>query len=90
MVNTDDTKPLPEPMLRLCGIHLWAIWQEILKIPILDKSLKITNFRLQLHLTEANELKGFKHDTIKITGFRIPREGQKLMQLVPKSNVPWV
>ena len=41
----DDAKPLPEPAS-----------QEMLKVSLLDMSLKITNSSLQLHLQGANEL----------------------------------
>ena len=47
----DDTKPLPEPMItnhkytRSCGIQMRAISQEILKIFILNMSLKITTVK---------------------------------------------
>ena len=51
----DSTKPLPEPMLRSNNTQLRAISQEILKIS-LDKSLKIINHRLKLHLPEAKGL----------------------------------
>ena len=40
-----------------CSIHLRAIFQEMLKIDILDMSLKIINLRLLLYLSLANELK---------------------------------
>ena len=42
--------------LRSCGNHLQAISQEMLKIYILDTGFKITNLRLQMHLSGANEL----------------------------------
>ena len=57
----DGTKPLPEPLLTK---HQWSIvafsWREIslviLKILILDTSLKMTNLILQPHHPGANEL----------------------------------
>ena len=39
-----------------CGIHLRVILHEILKISIIDKSLKINILRLQVHLPGADEL----------------------------------
>ena len=42
--------------MRSCGIHLTAISQEMHKISILDMTLKMTNWRLQQHLPEANKL----------------------------------
>ena len=44
--------------MRSCNIHLKAISLEMLKISILDMSLKITYLRLQPHLPRANELTG--------------------------------
>ena len=41
--------------VRSCGIHLRTISQEMLKMSILDMSLKIINLRLHLHLLVANE-----------------------------------
>ena len=40
----------------VCGIHLSTISQEMLKILILEYSLKITQSKLQPHLPGANEL----------------------------------
>ena len=45
--------------MKSCGIHLTAMLQEMLKISILDISLKISYLRLQLHLPEVSELKKF-------------------------------
>ena len=42
--------------MRSWGIHLRAIPQQMLRIFILDMSLKITNWRLQSHLPGDNEL----------------------------------
>ena len=42
--------------MKPCGIQLRVIPQEMLKIFILDTSLKITNWRLQLHVSRAKEL----------------------------------
>ena len=42
--------------MKFCGIHLRAIPQEMLKIFILDMSLRIVNLRWQLHLPGAYEL----------------------------------
>ena len=42
--------------MKPCGIHLRAISHEMLKISILDVSLKITNLRLQPHFPGTNEL----------------------------------
>ena len=41
-----------------CGIHLMTISQEMLKISILDMSLKITSWGINVDLPGANELKG--------------------------------
>ena len=49
------------------GIHLWAIWQEMLKISLLDVSLKIINFILQLHHPGENELRCMIHSYTKST-----------------------
>ena len=56
----DGTKPLPEPILtyyQWSRIHLRAILQEVLKISVLDMSLKIADLRLKPHLLGANELR---------------------------------
>ena len=52
------TEPLPDLML----ILLRAVLQEILKISILDSSLKITNLSLQPHLPGASELNDFIYE----------------------------
>ena len=44
---------------RSCGICLRAKSQELLKIPVLDLSLKITNLRLLPHFPRANKLTWF-------------------------------
>ena len=44
-----------------CGINLRAISQEMLKMYILDTSLKIINLRPQPHTPVANELKENGH-----------------------------
>ena len=43
-------------LVRSYGIHLMVISQEMLKISILDISLKIIDLRLQTHFQGANEL----------------------------------
>ena len=60
-LSHEGTKPLPEPMLtnhQWC--HMGAISREILKISIIDTSLKITDLRGQTtsHLPWDNELTG--------------------------------
>ena len=42
--------------VRSCDIHLMAISQEMLKIAVIDMSLKFINLRLQLHFHGANGL----------------------------------
>ena len=42
--------------MQSCGIHIRAISQEILKISILDMSLKIDDLKSHLHLEAANKL----------------------------------
>ena len=49
----DGTKPLPEPMLTN---HQMTISHEMLKIAILDLSLKIINLNIRVHLPGINEL----------------------------------
>ena len=61
----DGTKPLQEPILtdhqwRAVAFYLRAVWQEVLKIPMLDISLKITNLILEPNLQGTNELMGCK------------------------------
>ena len=44
-----------------CGIHLKANSHKMLKLSIIDMSLKIRNYGLQLHLPGANELRTLTH-----------------------------
>ena len=45
--------------MRSCGIHLRPFSGEMLKISIMERSLKITNLGLQAHIPRANELNTF-------------------------------
>ena len=45
-----------------CGIHLRAISLEMVKISIIDMSLKIVSFRLQPHLPRSSELTSIASD----------------------------
>ena len=57
----DGSKPLPKPVLTyqwgFVGIHLKAISKEMLRISIIEMSLKSTNIKLQLHFLDAKVLK---------------------------------
>ena len=46
--------------MRSCGAHLRAISQEMLKISILDMSMKMNNLRRQMCISRFNELIGDK------------------------------
>ena len=55
----DGNNPLPESidlsLMRFGDFHLRAISGEMIKIYILQMSLKMTNLNLELHLPGANE-----------------------------------
>ena len=43
-------------IMRWCGIHRWAILEEMLKIYLININFEINDLELQPHLTRANEL----------------------------------
>ena len=45
-----------QPSVKSCSIRLRAILQQMLKMSILNMNLKITDFRLQPHIPDVNEL----------------------------------
>ena len=68
--------------MRYFGIPLRSVSQEVLKISILDWSLKITHFRLQPHLTGKWNVEGFSRE-LYVDGNDLECEGAvELIRLV--------
>ena len=68
--------------MRYFGIHLRSVSQEVLKISILDWSLKITHFRLRPHLTGKWNVEGFSRE-LYVDGNDLECEGAvELIRLV--------
>ena len=73
--------------VRSCGIHLMAISQEILRIFILDMSLKIIMSVLQLHLPGPNELTWTNVDLFFVKSYTAhPNESQHFHSIVLYTN----
>ena len=60
MVNIVSGKCWLIVKLMVCGIHMWAVSQEMFKISALDRSFKNTNLRLQQYSQGDSVLIDFK------------------------------